>query len=85
VVDQDHIYLANIQAPGNLGLNYTSKFNRVFSDIAIKERVNLMQFVIPEVFTNSSYMQNDGIHPNASGYKVIIDKHIVPSILQQIK
>lgn len=83
-VTSDKIFLANIQAPGNLGSNYTSKFNSIFAKVADSEKINLMQFVVPEVFTDETLMQGDGIHPNSEGYKLIIEKYILPQILQHI-
>lgn len=80
VVDSDKIFLANIQAPGNLGFGYTSQFNNLFKNIASREKINLLPFVVPEVFTVDSLMQGDGVHPNREGYSIIVDKYIYPEI-----
>jgi acyl-CoA thioesterase-1 len=84
-VPESKIYLANIQAPGNLGFTYTSRFNKIFKNVASEEDVNLVQFVEPEVFTKDDLMQNDGIHPNKDGYEVIVSKYIFPEVLKELK
>jgi acyl-CoA thioesterase-1 len=82
VVDKEKIFLMQIQAPANLGIAYTRQFNSLYQNIVSREKINLVPFVVPEVFTNSNLMQNDGIHPNAEGYKYLIDNFIFKEVVK---
>lgn len=84
-VSPDKIFLMQIQAPQNLGINYVRTFNNMYAEIARAEKVNLVPFVVPEVFTNSTYMQNDGIHPNEAGYQYLIDNYVYKEVVKVLK
>lgn len=79
------IFLTQIQAPANLGFAYIRDFNNVYEEIAKQEKINLVPFVVPEVFTKSNLMQNDGIHPNTAGYEYLVDKFILERVKQSLK
>jgi acyl-CoA thioesterase-1 len=83
-VDKDKIFLAEIQAPLNLGFKYSGEFNSLFKNIAKSKGVKLLKFVDKEIFTNGIYMQGDGIHPNKAGYEKIINKYILDEVLKVI-
>lgn len=79
------IFLMQIQAPQNLGINYVKNFNDMYSEIAKKEKINLVPFVVPEVFLNNNYMQDDGIHPNKDGYKYIVDEYAYKALVKSLQ
>ena len=76
------IFLMRVQAPENLGINYKKDFDSIYKEVAEKEGVTLVPFVEPEVFLNNKYMQQDGIHPNGSGYKQIVNQYVHPAIIK---
>jgi acyl-CoA thioesterase I len=78
------VFLLSIVAPANLGLKYKREFDAVYTDLAKEYKLKLIPFVVPEVFTDKSFMTSDGIHPNKDGYKVLIDKYILPSIIESL-
>jgi len=65
------VILSEVQAPLNLGLEYKKSFDHIYSDLAAKYNVPLFQFLLKNTFGNKSLMQQDQIHPNAEGIKVI--------------
>jgi acyl-CoA thioesterase-1 len=85
VLPANKIFLMQIQAPANLGIAYTRQFNSMYQKIAESQNINLVPFVVPEVFTNQSLMQNDGIHPNPQGYKYLIDNYIYKEVVKVLK
>ena len=85
VLPANKIFLMQIQAPANLGIAYTRQFNTMYQKIAESQNINLVPFVVPEVFTNSTLMQNDGIHPNPQGYKYLIDSYIYKEVVKVLQ
>jgi acyl-CoA thioesterase I len=78
------VFLLGIVAPANLGIKYKKEFDSAYTDLAKKYKVKLIPFVVPEVFTDQSLMTYDGIHPNKDGYKALIDKYILPSVIEKL-
>jgi acyl-CoA thioesterase-1 len=85
VVAKEKIFLMQIQAPANLGISYTRQFNAIHQKIANQENINLVPFVVPEVFTKQELIQNDGIHPNEAGYKYLVDKYIYNAVTKTLQ
>jgi acyl-CoA thioesterase-1 len=79
------VFLLKIQSPNNLGIKYKNEFDSIYKDISEKKKVPLIPFVIDEVFLNKEYMLNDGIHPNAKGYEIILNKYIYPEIIKYLE
>lgn len=83
-IKAENIYLLKIEATANLGLSYRSEFNGMYEEIANVEKVNLLPFVVREVFLDSNKMLPDGIHPNRNGYEYIVDKYIFSEISKKL-
>ena len=67
----------------NYGQRYTSTFEKIYREIAHELSVPWIAFFMDGVAQNSNLMQNDGIHPNSNGVKVIsktLEKKIIPLI-----
>jgi len=80
------VILAGIHMPPNYGRTYTQKFDQIFIDLAKMENVSLIPFILEGVATVPDLMQNDRLHPNEQGQKVILAtvvKHLVP-LLEQL-
>ena len=78
------VILAGIHIPPNYGRTYTQKFDQIFIDLAQIENVSLIPFILDGVATNPELMQNDGLHPNEKGQKVIVVtvmQHLLPMLI----
>ena len=65
------IILAGMIATPTNGLAYKKKFDDIFPKLAKEYDLNLIPFLLKEVALNPKFNQNDGIHPNYEGAKVI--------------
>lgn len=77
------IILAGMQIPPNMGQDYTSEFKDIFPDLAKKNNVGLIPFLLEDVAGNPELNQPDGIHPTAEGQKIIAN-NIWPIIAKTI-
>ena len=68
------VLLAGMRAPRNLGSRYTQSFDGIFPALAEAHRVRLYPFFLEGVALEPSLNQADGIHPNAKGVQVIVEK-----------
>jgi acyl-CoA thioesterase-1 len=73
--------IAGMMAPPNLGPRYGDKFNTIYSDIAKKYDVAIYPFFLDGVAGFLELNQNDRIHPNPKGVKIITEK-MSPSIIE---
>jgi acyl-CoA thioesterase I len=69
-----HVLLVGMKAPPNLGPEYTEKFDRIFPDLAKEHKVPLYPFFLDGVVANPALNQADGMHPNAKGVAVIVER-----------
>ena len=65
------IVLAGMEAPPNLGARFTARFRAMFRDLARRERLPLIPFLLEGVGGVDSLNQGDGIHPNETGARVV--------------
>lgn len=82
---QAKIALIQMEAPPNYGVSYTSSFRRIYSEIASKEGLPLLPFLLTGVAGIPRLNQADGVHPNAIGEKIVADnlwKALKPLITQ---
>ena len=78
------VLIAGMLAPPNLGADYAAAFNAVFRRVAERHDVVLYPFILDGVVMDPKLNQEDGIHPNAAGVKVIVER-MLPSVLQAIE
>jgi acyl-CoA thioesterase I len=67
------VVLAGMEAPPNFGQEYATAFRQAFRDVALKERVLFVPFLLNNVAGRAELNQADGIHPNQQGAQVIAD------------
>lgn len=67
------VLLAGMEAPPNMGAEYTRQFRQAFADLAREYKVAFIPFVLQGVGGLAEYNQADGIHPNAKGEQVMTD------------
>jgi acyl-CoA thioesterase-1 len=77
------ILLTGMYAPPNLGEDYGRKFNAVFPELAEKYGLPFYPFILEGVAAEPELNQPDGIHPNARGVGVIVDR-LTPHVLKLI-
>jgi acyl-CoA thioesterase-1 len=65
------IVLVGMQAPPNLGRDYTEAFGRVFVELAADNDLALVPFLLDGVGGVPELNQTDGIHPTAAGHRVL--------------
>ena len=65
------IILAGMQIPPNMGQAYTEEFKRLFPQMAEKNEVRLIPFLLEGVAGNPELNLDDGIHPTAEGQKIV--------------
>ena len=73
------VLLCGMEALPLYGWQYTLDFHQLFPDLAGKYNVPLVPFMLNGVLGNPDLMSPDGIHPNASGAKMIAD-NILPYV-----
>lgn len=67
------VILAGMEAPPNYGEEYALAFRQAFRDVALKQRVLFIPFLLQNVAGHSQLNQADGIHPNPQGAALIAD------------
>jgi len=65
------IILAGMQLPPNLGQEYTKEFKSIFEDLAKKNVLEIIPFLLKDVGGIPELNQDDGIHPNVEGQKIV--------------
>lgn len=73
------VLLAGMRAPPNMGADYEAQFNPIFQRLASRHDAIYYPFFLEGVAGEPAYGLGDGIHPNAAGVDVIVDK-ILPSV-----
>ncbi|OZV68463.1 arylesterase [Winogradskyella aurantia] len=74
------IILAGMELPPNMGQEYTTEFRKIFAELAQKNDVTFIPFILKNVGGISELNQADGIHPTAEGHKRIA--HTVWEVLE---
>ena len=74
------VLLAGMLAPRNLGAEYGARFDAIYPELAERHDVLLYPFLLDGVATVPALNQADGLHPNAAGVEVIVER-ILPSVL----
>ena len=67
------IVLVQMEAPPNFGAAYTRSFRTIYGDIAKKENIPLLPFLLSGVAGIPRLNQADGIHPNLAGERIVAD------------
>ncbi len=68
---QATIVLAGMQIPPNMGTTYTRDFRLLFTELADKNDLLLIPFLLEGVGGVASLNQADGIHPTPAGHKLV--------------
>jgi acyl-CoA thioesterase-1 len=67
------LLIAGMQIPPNMGVQYATTFKNIFPEIAKKNDVALIPFLLQGVGGEAKFNQEDRIHPTAEGYKIVAE------------
>jgi acyl-CoA thioesterase-1 len=67
------IVVAGMQAPPNLGSEYTRSFREMFPDLARRNHAALIPFLLEGVAAVPQLNQADGMHPNEEGERIVAE------------
>jgi len=68
---QAEICLVQMEAPPNLGPQYTSAFHALYPAVSRAEGVTLLPFLLRDVAGHQVLNQADGMHPNVRGEQLV--------------
>ncbi|WP_316804858.1 arylesterase [Pedobacter nototheniae] len=67
------LVLAGMQIPPNMGAKYATDFKNIFPELARKNKMALIPFLLDKVGGIPRLNQADGIHPTAEGDKILAE------------
>lgn len=70
---QARIVLVQMEAPPNLGAQYTGAFSAMYTSLARETGATLAPFLLTNVAGIARLNQADGIHPNDAGERIVTD------------
>ena len=70
---QAKIVLVQMEAPPNYGVSYTRSFHAIYPEVAKKDNVTLLPFLLDGVAGIPRLNQPDGVHPNVTGERIVAD------------
>ncbi|MGH6691229.1 MAG: arylesterase, partial [Gammaproteobacteria bacterium] len=80
------VLLVGIRLPPNFGMDYTSKFQQVYSDVARSRKLRRVPFLLDGFGEKREFFQPDGIHPAAAAQPLMLDavwKELKPLLKRQ--
>ena len=70
---QAKLLFAGMQIPPNMGQKYAGEFRDMFGELATKNSMALIPFLLEGVGGEPDLNQADGIHPNEKGSKIVAE------------
>ena len=67
------VLLVQMEAPPNLGPEYTTAFHSLFGEVAREDGATLVPFLLQGVAGDRSLNQSDGMHPNQRGEHIVAE------------
>ena len=68
------VLLAGMKAPRNLGPHFAKEFDPIFPELAKSLDLHFYPFFLDGVAADPSLNQGDGMHPNAKGVAIIVER-----------
>jgi acyl-CoA thioesterase-1 len=78
------ILLVTMVAGENWGQTYKKAFDSIYPDLAQKFGVQLVPFIMQDIWGDPGLLIGDGLHPNAQGIAKMVDR-IAPQIETVLK
>ena len=82
--EQVTIVLTGMMMVTNLGSGYVAAFNELYPRLAERHELIFMPFFLEDVAADPALNQEDGIHPNPDGYRVIA-ANLLPYVEQAVR
>jgi acyl-CoA thioesterase I len=81
------IILAGMQIPPNMGAGYATRFAEIFPELARRNDIDLIPFVLEGVGGVRDLNLPDGIHPTARGQEIVADNvwEVLRPVLEEIR
>jgi acyl-CoA thioesterase-1 len=73
------IVIAGMMVPPNMGKPYSDGFQKIFPEIAKRNKATLIPFLLDGVAGDEKLNQADGIHPTVEGHKIVA-RNVMKSI-----
>ena len=67
------LIFAGMEVPPNMGQTYTTEFRNIYTELATKNAMTLVPFILEGVGGETKLNQEDGIHPTAEGHKIVAE------------
>ena len=67
------LVFAGMEIPPNMGQAYTTEFRNIYIDLAAKNKMTLIPFLLEGVGGEPELNQADGIHPTAEGHLIVAE------------
>ncbi len=65
------LVFAGMQIPPNMGQKYSTEFRNIYTELASKNAMTLIPFLLEGVGGEANLNQQDGIHPTAEGHRIV--------------
>ncbi|HEY7392049.1 MAG TPA: arylesterase [Bryobacteraceae bacterium] len=78
------VILAGITLPPNYGPDYVTRFDAMYTTLAKRYQIPLIPFLLEGVATKPSLMQQDGLHPNAAGTRIVV-QNVLKTLLPLLR
>ena len=78
------VLLAGMVAPPNMGTTYGDEFNSIYADLSGRYQIELYPFFLDGVAAAPELNQDDGMHPNAEGVGVIVER-ILSNVIELLQ
>jgi len=77
------VLLAGMKAPRNLGPDFARSFDGIFPSVTKRHGVAFYPFFLDGVAAHPDLNQQDGMHPNAKGVTIIVER-ILPFVIKAL-
>ena len=67
------VVLLGIRIPPNYGKAYTTRFEQIYYQLADESEIGFVPFLLEGIGDNAELMQHDGIHPNSTAQRLIME------------
>ncbi|MFZ1626225.1 MAG: arylesterase [Candidatus Moraniibacteriota bacterium] len=80
--DPPRVLLIGMRAPANADETYRTAFDSVYPKLSKVFSLPLVPFFLEGVALDPRYTLPDGIHPNSVGYEIIVNRILLPPLLE---
>lgn len=77
-------FLIGMRSPTSMGPFFQTKFDKIYKELAKEYDVPLYPFFLDGVAMKTEFNLHDGMHPNAKGIDVIVER-ITPAVAKVLK